>query len=85
MELSEVQEKYARLKDKYWNPAWESMSEQDKIKDTGYTLYLHEMLTIGLEFAKSQKERCTSKESEELMDITIKFYEDSLKHFTKIE
>jgi len=82
MDLEEVNEKYAKLREKYWKPEWDSMSEDEKIKDSQYASYLHEMLTIGLEFAKSQKARCTSKEAEDLMDLTIIFYENSLKCFS---
>ncbi|MDD3051961.1 MAG: hypothetical protein PHR06_12575 [Candidatus Cloacimonetes bacterium] len=85
MELEEVNEKYAQLKEKYWTPELEAMSEEERLKTSQYAQYLHEMLTIGLEFAKSQKEKCVSQESKELMDITIKFYEDSLNNFTKTE
>jgi len=85
MELSEVNEKYAQLKEKYWKPEWDSLSEDEKIKDSQYAYYLHEMLVIGLKFAKGQKVRCESPEAEELMDEMIKFYEKSLKCFSEKE
>lgn len=82
MDLGEVNEKYEQLREKYWKLEWDSMSVDEKIKDSQYASYLYEMLTVGLEFAKEQKVRCESMEAEDRIDELIKFYEKSLKCFS---
>ncbi|MEN6570150.1 MAG: hypothetical protein ABFC18_09140 [Rikenellaceae bacterium] len=85
IELDDINEIYSDLKKKYWKPEWDSMSEEDMMKDPQYGGYLHEMLVVGLEYAKKKREECKEPVQIELMDEFVKFYEKSLKCFTPVK
>lgn len=83
METSELE--YNQLKEKYWKPEWDSISEEEKFKDPQYCGYLYEMLVIGLKYAKEERQKCKNELQIELADEFIKFYEKALGHFTPLE
>ena len=84
-ELEDINDIYSDLKKKYWKPEWNIMSEEDCMKDPQYGGYLHEMLVVGLEYAKKKRTECKEPMQIELRDEFIKFYEKSLKHFTPVD
>ncbi len=84
MSQEDIDKIYAALKEKYWKPEWDSMSENERLKDSQYCGYLHEILEYGLKFARSQRELCRGLVEVECIDVIIEFYEKSLKGFKRV-
>jgi hypothetical protein len=83
-EPEDINEIYSDLKKKYWKPEWDSMSEDEKMKDPKYCKLLYEVISNSLKNMKELKNKYKGPQQIELIDEVIANYEEILKYFTPV-